>query len=71
MKRIAIVAAVLVAALSLGRFVVWPRLDPADSRADSALVLYGNVDIRQVELAFRVSGRLETMNFEEDRKSVV
>lgn len=65
MKRIAIVAAVLVAALILGRFVVWPRLDPADSSADSALVLYGNVDIRQVELAFRVSGRLETMNFEE------
>ena len=29
------------------------------------LVLYGNVDIRQVDLGFRVSGRLEKMLFEE------
>ncbi|MDP3459922.1 MAG: secretion protein HlyD [Hyphomonas sp.] len=64
-KRIFIVAAVLVAALVLGRFVVWPRLNSAGSGADGALVLYGNVDIRQVELAFRVSGRLDVVNFEE------
>ena len=30
-----------------------------------ALGLYGNIDIRQVNAAFRVGGRLETMNFEE------
>src|ERR1700690_3766170 len=29
------------------------------------LTLYGNVDIRQVELGFRVSGRLKSMRFEE------
>jgi HlyD family secretion protein len=29
------------------------------------LVLYGNVDIRQVDLGFRVSGRIEKMLFEE------
>lgn len=29
------------------------------------LVLYGNIDIRQVNTSFRVAGRLETMNFEE------
>ncbi len=29
------------------------------------LTLYGNVDIREVELAFRQPGRLETMNFDE------
>ena len=29
------------------------------------LVLYGNIDIRQVNTAFRVGGRLKTMNFEE------
>lgn len=29
------------------------------------LVLYGNIDIRQVNTAFRVAGRLEAMNFEE------
>ena len=32
---------------------------------DDALVLYGNVDIRQVELGFRVSGRIAGMPFEE------
>ncbi len=30
-----------------------------------ALTLYGNVDVRQVELSFRVSGRIERMNREE------
>ena len=29
------------------------------------LVLYGNIDIRQVNTSFRVAGRLETMNYEE------
>lgn len=29
------------------------------------LVLYGNVDIRQVDLGFRVSGRVKTMSFQE------
>lgn len=32
---------------------------------DSRLTLYGNVDIREVQLGFRVGGRLQTMNFEE------
>ncbi|MBP5215365.1 MAG: efflux RND transporter periplasmic adaptor subunit [Alphaproteobacteria bacterium] len=31
----------------------------------TALILYGNVDIRQVNSAFRVAGRLQEMNFEE------
>ena len=65
MKRIAIVATVLVVALVLGRFVVWPHLSPAGGGTDGALTLYGNVDIRQVDLAFRVSGRLDAVNFEE------
>lgn len=34
-------------------------------RTTLPLVLYGNIDIRQVNTAFRVGGRLETMNFEE------
>lgn len=32
---------------------------------DRQLVLHGNVDIRQVDLGFRVSGRIATMPFEE------
>jgi HlyD family secretion protein len=34
-------------------------------RNDGYLVLFGNVDIRQVDLGFRVGGILETLNFEE------
>lgn len=65
MKRIAIVAALLIGALVVGRFVIWPRLNPAEGGTDGALTLYGNVDIRQVDLGFRVSGRLDAVNFEE------
>jgi HlyD family secretion protein len=32
---------------------------------DGALILYGNVDIRELDLAFRQSGRLSAMPFEE------
>ncbi len=65
MKRFVIIAAILLAALVVGRFVVWPRISPAERNTHSGLTLYGNVEIRQVELAFRVSGRLETVDFEE------
>ena len=34
-------------------------------QTEQPLTLYGNIDIRQVNTAFRVGGRLETMNFEE------
>ena len=34
-------------------------------QTEQPLVLYGNIDIRQVNTAFRVGGRLEKMNFEE------
>jgi HlyD family secretion protein len=40
----------------------WLTREPASS---GPLTLYGNVDIRDVELAFRVPGRLSTMAFEE------
>ncbi|MBS0286797.1 MAG: secretion protein HlyD [Proteobacteria bacterium] len=32
---------------------------------DKQLIVHGNVDIRQVELGFRVAGRIEKMHFEE------
>ncbi|MBS0288658.1 MAG: secretion protein HlyD [Proteobacteria bacterium] len=35
------------------------------NKNNQELTLHGNVDIRQVDLGFRVSGRLETMLFEE------
>lgn len=34
-------------------------------QTEQPLMLYGNIDIRQVNTAFRVSGRLAKMNFEE------
>ncbi|BEV70925.1 MULTISPECIES: secretion protein HlyD [unclassified Paludibacterium] len=37
----------------------------AASRAPAPLVLYGNVDIRQVSLGFRVGGRLQSLAFDE------
>lgn len=37
----------------------------ANGRPGQGLVLYGNVDIRELTLGFRVAGRLETMHLEE------
>lgn len=38
---------------------------PRRSTASSVITLYGNVDVRQVELGFRVPGRLASMKLEE------
>ncbi|MGV8921959.1 MAG: secretion protein HlyD [Thermomonas sp.] len=54
---IAVVAAVVVGLLS------WWLLH--DRKDDGMLRLYGNVDIREVELSFRQSGRVASMAFEE------
>lgn len=35
------------------------------SRDNAHLIMYGNVDIRQVNLGFRVSGRLQSLSFDE------
>lgn len=35
------------------------------TRQSEAITLYGNIDIRQVNMAFRVDGRLQKMNFDE------
>ena len=45
-------------------FVVKNKLGKAESE-DEPLRLYGNVDIRQVALGFRTSGRINSMAFEE------
>ena len=58
-----LVLIVLLVALATTVFVVWRRNhEPSEPRT---LVLYGNVDIREVNLAFRQPGRLATMVFEE------
>ena len=58
MRLILIVVVVLVAA-GLGWWL-WP-----DRTDDGVLRLYGNVDIREVELAFRQPGRVTAMLYEE------
>jgi len=65
LKRV-LLAGLIVGGLGVG---LWQsgllgRLKP-DGRTDPGLTLYGNVDIRQVQLGFRVSGRIETLQVDE------
>lgn len=62
MKRLIILLVVL-GALGAGgyRYYLQDRAEPASP----ILTLYGNVDIRDVALGFRVSGRIDRMQFEE------
>lgn len=52
---------ILVSALVIG---VW-RWSQTHQAPSDVLVLYGNVDVREVDLAFRVQGRIATMPFQE------
>ncbi len=65
MPRKVLAGAVIVAIVALGGFFLISQTDRFNTGGDGALVLYGNVEIRQVELAFRVSGKLEDVMFEE------
>lgn len=56
---LAVVAVLIVAALATRGFGLIGK------RGDRELTLHGNVDIRQVDLGFRVSGRIAKMPFEE------
>lgn len=60
-SRIIVVIGVLV--LIVIGATTWPRL--LGNRSTGDLTLYGNVDIREVELAFRVPGRLQSMQADE------
>jgi len=57
-KRILILLVLAAAGFAAYRF--WPG-----EAGQEGLTLYGNVDIREVQLGFRVPGRLEEMHFEE------
>lgn len=61
-------APLLLLALGIGAsYLFW---DQTQNNANHSLTLYGNVDIRDVSLSFRVSGRIKAMHFEEgDRVS--
>ena len=57
--------AIVVAIISIGGVWLLSQMSFFNADGDGTLVLYGNVEIRQVELAFRVSGRLEEVMYEE------
>ncbi|MCO5094359.1 MAG: secretion protein HlyD [Chiayiivirga sp.] len=61
MKRTPIIVAVVVAVAAVGIFA-WKARSPSDG---AALRLYGNVDIREVDLAFRQPGRVLEMTRDE------
>lgn len=57
-----LIALGLIVALALG---AWAWMQQPDKGHDGALVLYGNVDIRQVALAFDGSGRVAELKVDE------
>lgn len=61
-KRRMLIVAALAAVAAIG-IAIWLR-SVSEEQPDT-LTLYGNVDIREVELAFRVGGRLQSMHFDE------
>jgi HlyD family secretion protein len=62
MKKKILIIGVAVAALVAVGVTLYVRWSHAQR---DELVIYGNVDIRQVDLGFRVTGRIEEMRFEE------
>jgi HlyD family secretion protein len=67
MKKRILRVVVVLAVLGAGGFFVWRSgvLDKHAREPSDSLTLYGNVDIRQVDLGFRVAGRIAAMQFEE------
>lgn len=64
-KKTAVVILFIIV-IPLAAWLFWDRFH---QKVDENLVLYGNVDIRQVDLAFRVGGRLEKLLLEEGMKA--
>ena len=63
-----IIPLLLIICIALGGAYYMKQKRQAETEAageDQALTVYGNVDIRQVDLGFRVEGRLEKVFFEE------
>jgi len=60
-KRILVVLVIVVLA-AIG-YAIWTQI--VEEKNANSLTLYGNVDIREVELAFRVAGRLQSMRYDE------
>ncbi|MFP2237975.1 secretion protein HlyD [Pseudescherichia vulneris] len=59
-KPIAIILVVLIIVAAIAGGAIWYQ-----SRKDTGLTLYGNVDIRTVNMSFRVGGRLQALQVDE------
>jgi HlyD family secretion protein len=62
MKRRLLIILVVAAVVVTGSWILFQQLE---ARQSKPLQIYGNVDIRQVNLGFRVSGRVQEMRLEE------
>ena len=67
MKKRLIPVVLVLAALAAG---AWYYYQGRDGSAEARPVFYGNVDIREVVLGFRVAGRIDRMAFDEGDKVV-
>lgn len=61
----AVIVLLAVAVIGGGVWFVRGRRRAHDREPANVITLYGNVDVRQVELGFRVPGRIQSMHFEE------
>src|SRR4051812_20109287 len=62
-RRRLVVVVVILVALAAGGYYYWRQRAEHDPYA--AFTLWGNVDVHQVELAFRVSGRIAKLDVDE------
>lgn len=60
-------AAILVLLIAVAGAAYW-FWEKEKNKDDGTMKLFGNVEIREVLLSFRISGRLETLRFEEGEK---
>lgn len=59
-----IIPIVVVLILAAGGYVAWRHFSGADN-AGARLTLYGDVDVRQVDLSFKVGGRIDKLDVDE------
>lgn len=62
--RLAVLLFLLISALGAGIYVYYDR----NEKPTDILLLYGNIDIRQIQLAFHDTGRIQRLLFEEGER---